>query len=863
VEVAVNPDFVSNARNALLSLFEAAGRRHDPSAREIQKTLEFNLTDPNALFGATWRVANAASNLASESNASLRTALTSLAYHGYDFCAGRDPKFEKSRSEALRFLNGQRPSPLQEILFVFQDELGHRASVEKEGTHRSEESAEPQPERPLSSEGYSPQGSDTAAAERRPAPIFAKPQERPYRDEFEAFVGSFERLEAVAKPTEQLHAIASFEKVLKQFMAVADQGRTFTDSEFLTSDLERIRPYLQKFRLARNPRDTLGRAIKTRGFAKSLDFYAASAEDFQCARFAWLISAYWNSLLLERHWESNLPNVAYDFLGYLALTQAEIRYSEAEFLLLLRISFSITRIATYDDFVPLQFLRAEADDLQRWLRHTIGTVLATAGPGRVAPSRVKDDPRLPRDREDFARTLLEVWQEPQERAAAATLLLEMGGWEADRAHRLIEQVFPRDSASAQLEVWSRAVTDRASSSARVRVVRPNPWRPSTGAMITVEEEAIASLAADVLALNYPVLGGDISLSGHAFRTRRVPTFICSAEYGPLGLFKIDTNERVEREVQNFAKYAQRLHPRYRAGRCDYSMAVVTEPDDDKQFVRGVMTSYVFTQEEAPRTLTGWLTDSGAADAQRICHELFGTALRPWYDHAKVSTVDAFNEFPVLNGVGVTRLLDGCREHHSIDLELPNTPGNLTLTWIRGLLACLDGAEDGDGANAELAARLQVLRSHRSVCHGDLHLDNVLVIGKAGAEYPCVIDFEATHEGYILKDCFRFLAASVARTHDWSDEEAEYLCSAIPQLVIDGGEPSEPPSENSAKVLAVHRVVLRDVYRIWRGNDGPPQIERGISLIAGFLPFARYPDTRVAASKLLLAMCDRTVSALSA
>jgi len=38
----------------------------------------------------------------------------------------------------------------------------------------------------------------------------------------------------------------------------------------------------------------------------------------------------------------------------------------------------------------------------------------------------------------------------------------------------------------------------AARSKRVRVVRPNPWAPGTGKPVTVEREAIAVLAADVV-----------------------------------------------------------------------------------------------------------------------------------------------------------------------------------------------------------------------------------------------------------------------------------------------------------------------------------------------------------------------------
>jgi len=170
-----------------------------------------------------------------------------------------------------------------------------------------------------------------------------------------------------------------------------------------------------------------------------------------------------------------------------------------------------------------------------------------------------------------------------ERAAASTILLEIGAWEPADLSGCSEQVL--SSSTAEFEVWSRQVEGMAARSKRVRVVRPNPWAPGTGKPVTVEREAIAVLAADVVDQHYQVLGGDISLRGHDFRERRVPTFVCSAEFGPLGLFKLDLADRIVREVANFAKYAQRLHPRYRASRCDHLRRLFTEPDDKKHSSR--------------------------------------------------------------------------------------------------------------------------------------------------------------------------------------------------------------------------------------------------------------------------------------
>lgn len=854
--------FIRDAINAILGLFEQHGLGFELGAEELRKLQGFNLDAPKSAFGACWRLANSASSLAPRVADPLRTALFSTAFRGYEYCATVNDKFQKSRESSRTNLPQSGPLNEAEILDIFADALRLSEDNQTETAPQAEsdvvadfptDGSESQPTPP------------TPSAGQRKRPIFAAPAPIPLRDRFESMLERFPSITVGVDAEPQESAHATFRAAISDIMAVGDAGRTFTAFAPLDRDLADLEPRLKRLIQSNNPRAIQELTRTSRRLAESLAFASASPDDYRYGRLAWLVSAYWDSQL-ARYWPASRPHVVYDFLGYLTTIQAELRYSDADFLLLLRVSFSICRIASHDGLMPLQFLSTAADRLDEWLQHTVGTILASAGPGRVPPSRVPYDTRLSDcERWGYAERLLGLWRSSEEdRAAASTILLEMGAWDPARSNRLLAQVL--SPKTPDYEVWCELIDTMAANSKRVRVVRPNPWAPGTNKLITVEHEAVAILAADVVDRHYQVLGGDISLKGHDFRERRVPTFVCSAEFGPLGLFKLDSADRIGREVKNFARYAQRLHPRYRASRCDQSKAVITEPDDAKQFVQGALTSYVFTEDETPRTLNAWFMSVPIERVNGLCSELFERALRPWYGHAVSATVDIFHEFPIFEFSAVERLIRECQAFHSIDLrnDAPEPDLRVAVQWVNALLDYLHGRGDTPNSVALMASELQVLRTYRSVCHGDLHLDNVLVVGKPGAEYPCIIDFEATHEGYVLKDFGRFVAAAACRTFEWSADERVELLALLPRLLLDW---TQSPSLDGAApdVRRVGGTILASRHGIrlaWRAGSFPSHVELVASLVASFLPFARYADTSVANAKLCLQLCSKLVESLT-
>src|SRR5258708_33521418 len=123
--------------------------------------------------------------------------------------------------------------------------------------------------------------------------------------------------------------------------------------------------------------------------------------------------------------------------------------------------------------------------------------LGRVGPGRVSSSRVPYDTRLGDcERWGYAARLLGLWRSSEsDRAAASTILLEMGAWDPARSNRLLAQVLSPKTPG--LEAWCELINTMAARSKRVRVVRPNPWAPGSSKSITVGRAAGAIRAADV------------------------------------------------------------------------------------------------------------------------------------------------------------------------------------------------------------------------------------------------------------------------------------------------------------------------------------------------------------------------------
>jgi hypothetical protein len=666
-----------------------------------------------------------------------------------------------------------------------------------------------------------------------------------------------------SKPRDRF--LVAFRSLVDLVMRTADRGRVFTDHLQLDNDIADLTPALLELGNEFDAQTIFERARQARQLAWSVNFRSANATEFRAARQAWLLSCFWNSALIEL-WATNRPNAILDFIGYLVSTQAEIRYNDAQLLLLLRVSFSITRIGADEDLIPEQFLDSESDLLGGWLRYTIGLIFVRTGPGRVAPSRVTFDSRVPQDDGmRHAAILMSLWKSQNERAAAAVLLLEMGAWLQSRAARLVRLALQDDPNA--IEVWTARIDQLALATRRVRVVRPNPWEPGCAKPLTVQHEAIALLAADVREHNYEALDGDLTLQGQYFHRRRVPTFVCSADFGPLGLFKLDAADRVDREKQSFDRFAQRLHPRFRASRCDTSIAVVTEPDDGRQFVKGLLTSYVFTEDETPRSLNDWLREHAPTTVGHVLTTLFMSALQPWYRNAVPGVVDLLDEFPIFQLDAISKLTNDLSRFHDISVSSTDgtevTAGAKSVDWLLRLRAATT-KKDNFGAYESFASDIQACRSYRSVVHGDLHLDNILVIGRTGSEYPCVIDFEATHEGYILKDFGRFVAASITRLFNWNEAETAWLLENAKRMALGQTTSSDPSdvSENTAKLAIGIAAIRQGIVAAWRSGTSPSDIEWCVTMAASLLPYARYPDTPRTNALLALKLSDQFVEQLS-
>jgi Phosphotransferase enzyme family len=814
--------------------------------------------DGDRTFTGYSKLSNTAANMLEDitTHPPLRNALSSLAYHGYQYCVehSKGPSdFTQSMSRAETAAQGLGGLVnVSDALEVIRKHLDAARLDDNRMAGISLLDAGI-----ANSDVDEPQPSGTARSEQRrffdeavSAPLARRLSERLVQ--WRASEGE----DVKNKETEV------FQKRLRTLLDTGEEGRRFGDFAILDHDLADLQHDLEMLVVPKRPQEVLERAQVCRNLT-SVEFKSADASLYRSSRRCWLASAFWNSALTEL-WATNEEQFVYDILGYLTVIQAEHRYAThiEDVLLLLRVSHLICRIASSEELIPTNFYE-KFDRIEAWVRYTVGTVLAISGPGRVPPSRINNDPRLiddnghERSRDEFGEILLPLWRSPDEREAASAILLELAGWKISGALRLLRSTL--GDTGAQFEVWAGALTAVVTRAARVKVLRPNPWADSkVGKLITADRHALAVLASEVIHRIFPSLQSRISLNGTSFRDRRVPTFVCSADFGPLGLFKADARDRIAREAENFTQYAQQLHPRYRASRCDKSVATISEPDDRIEFVSGLLTSYVFTAREAPRSLNSWFQSSESSVVLGLVEELFQEALKPWYQHATLGMLDILSEYAEFSRGGLTRLQVALSARN--DLEAPDMSA---LLWLDAIIGWVTGeAPTVDRAIEEQAARLQLCETLRAVTHGDLHLDNVMVLGKTGAESPCLIDFEATSEAHLLRDFGRFTGAVLFRTCDWSDEESKQIREAVGRGITSEFEALAPKtgdeSASVTKALDVIDTVWRSYGQHWHWDSRPGILEVVATLVCSFLPFARYPDTASSGARLALSLAGDLV-----
>lgn len=813
-------------------------------------------------FAAYTKVANTALNVAKASNShQVRNALASVAFHAYSFCVshsvgGRaDFRPSRSESEAISQVLGGPVTP-GDALRLLQEFLSSPADVHPVSSQPEQIESE------HDDNDANPPDVPTPIVSSATSQFFEEAASEPLVERLPTHLEEWRNL--VEEPVSDQYVVA-FEKRVRRLLNMGEEGRQFGDFAAIEQDLAGLRSQLEHLSIPERPTEIQKRAQTCRDLAP-IEFRLADEALFEASRRAWLVSAFWNDVLTEQ-WPANEEHFVYDILGYLNVIQAEYRYAAhvEDVLVLLRVSHLICRIASSEELVPSNFYH-KYGRTEAWVRYSMGTVLAISGPGRVPPSRLDHDPRFidtrgnQVDRDEFGGVLLVRWRDPEEREAAAAILLELTGWKLSNAERLIRTALR--GLAAEVEVWEHTVEQVVARASKVKVLRPNPWDvPGPGKLITADRHALAVLASDLIHRTFPSLDSTISLNGTTFRQRRVPTFLCSADFGPLGIFKVDSRERIAREAANFTRYAQRLHPRYRASRCDRSTAVISEPDDRIEFVGGILTSYVFTVREAPRSLNVWFQASTDAVVLELLRELFHDALRPWYQHARLGVLDIISEYDLFSRWGLERLNAGLKARTDLRWDAID---HRSLNWLERLVDWVtDGNSHSDTEIEEHAAALQLCESLRAVTHGDLHLDNVMVLGKEGAEYPCLIDFEATGESHILKDFGRFTGAILFRTHAWDPPEIEQLRRGVKNFTSSGGAlgSEDMPSGRPGKALRAIILAWQAYAQHWRGTAHPSQLELIATLVCSFLPFARYPDTRLECAQLALSLSGDIVSAV--
>ncbi|WP_426363937.1 phosphotransferase [Streptomyces sp. E-08] len=609
---------------------------------------------------------------------------------------------------------------------------------------------------------------------------------------------------------------------------------------------------------------------------------------------------------LRDHRRSNNFQVVADIVGYLHTFQAEHRHNNDQRERLLAAAEATALVAVSD--LQAVDLELRLPEVCGWLRHAVGIQLLIGGPKPVDPEYGNQDERVRgTPDEDWATHLLDQWAgRPEHHHSTAFMLLSLSGWKEDQLDRLLTGLYRRTKKNEELSArerdvrlfWREKAVDLLDKAREVSVVK-NAWEAGTSSgtatsmslterddhKLQLPDRLLQGVAAELA----PRHGG-LMVQGALFAGRPVPTFLARNVFGPVGVLKMDEENKVQREKRNFDEFGEQLQPFYRSSKCTVSSTSIVNRSTGSRY-QAILTSYVFREDDEPSTFRDWLTrqEPVTDEALRaVVKKLFVKALGPWLSNASRAVGDLRGEYPALRPAGFERA--GYRPGKDAASELAkfaspeagtifSVPDGLTfrprtLEELLGDHVDVGGLKVTDGKrtnplwlvaqiaevatpapeSARLIDWLLYDREHglttrylTCVSHGDLHCENILASGPDAADpHLYVIDFETTHRGHIAKDFARLEAALWSRTFAWGPEQVTQIRTWFAESLHTDALWSPVLSENvdDAQVRRILTCVIK-LRSILKGceqsNWAFTDLEYQWALLASLLPFARYRD----------------------
>lgn len=647
----------------------------------------------------------------------------------------------------------------------------------------------------------------------------------------------------------------------------------------LDDDFEWLEVNIGPWDFPSKPFELTQRARTTRTWALASDMTDPGLEPI--VRRRWLLTGLWNWILWrECKWETNEPQARIDIVGLLESMVICRRYRDLERDFLLEASEATVRIVhTHaSELIEHHWIR-------RWVVNAAGIYLLLAGPEPTPPSRTpyKEREYGLHGREEWARHIAASSEsDDKEAAQTAFCLASLANWDRTTLEWLLGIVFGEQGRQGRgphpaTDQW----LERAAQFIDLGIgigIGSNPWesareahpigRSSEEGSITVTNATLRVAAAETTA-RAPRRATLVTAG--PFAGRRVPTYLVYDQYGISGILKLDVASRVQRERHNFRDLARgSLHESHRPSECVTGSVTFPVPSI-LESVRGIFTSYVFSEDERPATLTQVVQQVPEAALSDVMRSLFSVVLRPWLAHAKRTSLDLRRAYGLLHPTPVDASDRSNRELRrlrspeicaTLGSELTSDSMDFRPIWD-GMISKLGmpadspdlvnpvwlAAQLSDVRGGALAAR--VFEPPDPLCgystlvttsHGDLHGDNVLCAIRARMVTRIVIiDFEAAHQGHVCEDVSRLEASILVQTFDWTDAELHTVGQMLRES-LDAGKPFEP---NLSGVGTVGRVATA-INALRQAIVGCGQVwwplkpeEYALGLLSALLPITRY------------------------